>query len=414
MKLSDTACRTAKAKDKTYKKADGGGLYLEILPSGGKYWRMKYRFAGKEKRLSFGVYPIVTLAEAREEREKAKKLLAKDIDPSAHKKSQKRKTILQSQNTFKAVALEWHENQIPRWSEKHTESVLRKLHTDIFPYIGERPITEIDAPEILDVLRKIEKRGAIDMAHRARQICGQVFRYGIATGRGKRDHAADLKDALVTVKTRHFSALSIEEMPAFLQKLERNETRLFPSTRRAIKLLMLSFVRTTELIHATWEEIDLDKAIWAIPAERMKMRKPHLVPLSKQMVALLIEQKEEVQHLNTNWVFPSPIKPRQPISNNTILVAIKRMGYGGRMTGHGFRALARTTIRENLGYDADVIERQLAHGKRNKVAAAYDRAQFLAKRKIMMQEWSDFLDRTACSGNIITTDKFGAQYEATR
>lgn len=407
MKLSDTACRTAKAKDKAYKKADGGGLYLEILPSGGKYWRMKYRFAGKEKRLSFGVYPTVTLAEAREEREKAKKLLTKGVDPSAHKKSQKRKTILESQNTFKAVALEWHENQKPRWSVKHAERVLHKLHTDIFPYIGDRPITEIDAPELLDVLRKIEKRGAIDMAHRARQICGQVFRYGIATGRGKRDHAADLKDALITVKTKHFAALDIDEMPAFLKKLESNDARLFAGTRRAIKLLMLSFVRTTELIHATWDEIDLENAIWAIPAERMKMRRPHLVPLSRQMLEILKEQKEEMQHLNQRWVFPSPIKPRQPISNNTILVAIKRMGYNGSMTGHGFRALARTAIRENLGYDADVIERQLAHGNRNKVAAAYDRTQFLPERKIMMQEWSDYLEQTAAHGKVIHA-KFGS------
>jgi integrase len=402
VKLTDTKCKAAKAKDKAYKLADGGGLYLEIMPNGSKCWRMKYRYLGKEKRLAFGVYPVIGLADAREARERAKKLLAQGIDPSGAKKDEKREAIRNAENTFKAVALEWHENQLARWTPAHAQNVNRRFDVDIFPYIGSRPIAEIDPPELLEVLRRIEKRGALDVTARVKQICGQVFRYGIATGRCQRDPSADLKGALKANQTTHFACLDIKEMPEFLDRLEKNDARLFHRTRRAIRLLMLTFVRTNELINATWDEFDLDNAQWEIPGWRMKMRNPHIVPLSRQVVALLREQKEETGHLNTNWVFPSQVRPKDPMSNNTILFAIGRMGYKKRMTGHGFRALAMSNIKEKLGYRHEVVDRQLAHAHKSKIDRAYDRAQFLDERREMMQEWANFMDTVSAKGGIVT------------
>ncbi|MBI3441605.1 MAG: tyrosine-type recombinase/integrase, partial [Proteobacteria bacterium] len=395
MMLTNTACQSAKPKKRPYKLSDSGGLYLLVNSNSNKLWRLKYRYLGIEKMLSFGLYPIISLAEAREKRDAAKKLLSQGIDPSTAKKAEKQQAIRNASNTFKAIALEWHANQIGKWSPNHALTVMRRFDVDIFPHIGSRPIADIDAPELLELLRIIEKRGALDVAMRVKQICGQVFRYGIATGMCKRDHAADLKGALRTGKVQHFAALDIKEMPAFLQALERNDVRLFSQTRRAIRLLMLLFTRTIELIHAKWAEFDLENAQWEIPAERMKMGKAHIVPLSKQAVDLLKAQQEETRHLKTDFVFPSQIRPKDPMSNNTILFAIGRLGYKYRMTGHGFRALARTAIREKLGYDGDVIERQLAHAVANKVVRAYDRTQFLPERKKMMQQWSDYLDAIA-------------------
>lgn len=392
MKLTDTACKNAKPQEKTYKKADGGGLYLQITPKGAKYWRLKYYFLGKEKLLALGVYPIVSLQEAREERDAAKKLLNAGHDPSLVKKDKKRQTLERYKNTFKAVALEWHERQKNIWSTNHAQNVNRRFEVDIFPYIGNRPIADIDPPELLDVLRRIEKRGSLDVAARVKQICGQVFRYGIATGRCQRDPSSDLKGALTPNRTEHFACLDIKEMPEFLDRLDKNEARLFLRTRRAIRLLMLTFVRTSELINATWDEFDLDNATWEIPGWRMKMRNPHIVPLSRQAVALLREQKEETGHLNIPWVFPSQTKPKNSMSNNTILFAIGRIGYKKRMTGHGFRALAMSNIKEKLGYRHEVVDRQLAHAHRNKIDRAYDRAQFLDERTKMMQEWADYID----------------------
>lgn len=402
--LTQLAIQNAKPKQKSYKLFDSGGLYLRINPNGSKLWQLKYRYLGKEKMLSLGLFPLVTLAEAREKRDEAKKKLINGIDPSAAKKAEKQRVIRNAENTFKVVALEWYESRKTIWSPAHADNVMHRMEADIFPYLGNRPIAEIDAPELLGVLRKIEKRGAIDIAHRVRQTCGQIFRYGIATGRGTRDHAADLKDALTTVKTKHFAALDIKEMPEFLHRLKNNDARLYPRTRRAINLLMLTFVRTTELIEASWDEIDLDGAQWIIPAERMKMRRPHIIPLSRQAVALLKEQKEETARFKTKWVFPSQHRPMNPMSNNTILVAIKNLGYAGRMTGHGFRALAMSNIKEKIGYRHEVVDRQLAHGHRNKVAAAYDRAQFLDERTKMMQEWSDYLDAVAAANKLIVSN----------
>ncbi len=401
MKLNDKLCRNTKPKQKPLKMADGGGLYLLVQPDGAKYWRLKYYFLNQEKLLALGVYPTASLADAREQRESAKKLLAAGKDPSSFKKEKRREAIITAKNTFRAVALEWHENQLNKWTPKHGVNVMRKLEADVFPFIGSRPIAEIDPPELLNsVLRRIEKRGALDIATRVKQICGQIFRYGIATGKCKRDPSGDLKGALKVGKTQHYPSLDIKDMPKFLSVLEKNDIRLFARTRRAIRLLMLTFTRTTELIQATWDEFDLENAIWEIPAERMKMGNPHLVPLSKQVIALLKEQKEETGHYKTPWILPGQHSPRDPMSNNTILFAIGRMGYKGRMTGHGFRALAMSTIKEKLGYRHEVVDRQLAHAHRSKVDRAYDRAKFLDERTIMMQEWADYLDAVA-NGKVI-------------
>ncbi len=395
MKLTDTACRNAKAKDKPYKKADGGGLYLYVKPDGARYWRLKYYFLGKEKLLALGIYPIVSLQEAREKRDDTKRLLDAGKDPSHVKKEKKRQTLERHKNTFEVIAREWHESQLNRWSTNHGLNVMRRLEVDVFPYIGKRPIADITPPELLDVLRKIEKRGALDVTARVKQISGQVFRYGIATGKCERDSSADLQGALKVGKVKHFATLDIKEVPEILQTLERNHARLFPRTQRAIKVLMLTFVRTGELINATWDEFDLEKGQWEIPGWRMKMKNPHIVPLSRQVVELLREQKEETEHLNTNWVFPSQVRPKDPMSNNTILFAIGRLGYKKRMTGHGFRALAMSNIKEKLGYRHEVVDRQLAHAQRNKVDRAYDRAQFLDQRRKMMQEWANYIDKIA-------------------
>ncbi len=408
MKLTNIICKNAKAKEKPYKLADGGGLYLLVKTNGAKHWRLKYRFLGKEKLLALGPYPVISLADAREARDSAKKLLIAGTDPITHKHDRTRLAIRNAQNTFKSVALEWHGNQIDKWSTNHALNVMRRLDVDIFPYIGSRPIADIDAPELLDVLRRIEKRGALDVAGRVKQICGQVFRYGIATGKCKRDHSADLKGALKKGKSGHYPALDIKEMPEFLKALERNEPRLFSRTRRAIKVLMLTFVRTNELINAKWPEFDLENARWEIPAERMKMGNPHIVPLSRQVITILKEQKEETEHLNTDWVFPNQIRPKEPMSNNTILFAIGRLGYKGRHSGHGFRALAMSTIKENLGYRHEVVDRQLAHAHKSKIDRAYDRAKFLPDRKKMMQEWADYMDTVASGGKVIRA-KFGGR-----
>ena len=405
MKLSDRACKGAEIREKPYKLADGGGLYLEVMPTGSKCWRLKYRFNGKEKRLALGVYPIVTLAEARAGREQAKKLLTANIDPSDARRDGRKEALKAAGNTFKAVAMEWHENQKDRWSDNHYNNVLHRLETDIFPFIGKMPIAGIEAPDLLDALRKIEKRGALDLAGRARQICGQVFRYGIQTGRCKYDPTGDLRGALKTRKAQHFAAIDVKEIPELLEALERNDARLYGRTRRAIKLSLLTFVRPGELRQARWNEIDLKAKEWIIPAERMKMRRDHIVPLSRQAIAILKEQKEETEHINTDLVFPSQIKPRTPMSDGTVRVALQKLGFKDRMTAHGFRALARTAIREKLDYDPDVIEAQLAHKAAGPLGEAYNRAQFLDKRKVMMQEWADYVDKIFHRESVILFSK---------
>lgn len=399
MSLTDVACRTCRPKDKPYKLFDGGGLYLHVMPHGGKYWRYKYRFLNKEKVLALGTYPEISLLEAREKHKQAHKLVANGTDPAKVKEDKKRSVKLESKNTFEVIAREWYEHLKDRWSENHARTVMRRLEQDVFPAIGQIPPKEIKAPILLDMLRAIEKRGAYEMARRALQMTGQILRFAIVTGRAERDVSVDLKGALKPFKRTNYAAMEAKDLPEFLQKLSKNEARLFIQTRLAIELLMLTFVRTSELIKATWSEFDLESAMWIIPAERMKMRKDHMVPLSKQAIAILKQLKELNRH--RTYVFVGQHNPKTHMSNNTILMALDRMGYRGIHTGHGFRALAMSTIKEKLGYRHEVIDRQLAHAHRNQIDAAYDRSKFLDERKKMMQEWADYLDAVATGGKII-------------
>jgi len=394
MKLKDIQCRNAKPKEKAYKLSDGAGMYLEVAPSGSKYWRLKYRILKKEKRLALGVYPEISLAEAREKRDGAKKLIREGIDPIEHKRQKKATAIQNAENTFQAVALEWFGVNEERWSKKYAQKVIRGLELNVFPYIGMRPIAEITPPVLLqECLRRIENRGSYDIASRTKQICGQVFRYGIQTGKCEWNAADNLQGALKTNKVNHFRAMDISRLPAFLKALERNEPRLFSRTRRAVWLSLYTFCRPKEIRMARWKDIDFKERVWTIPAELMKMNRDHIVPLSSQAIEVLKEQEKEVEVLNTEWVFPSQYKPRNPMSDGTVNKAIKRLGFGKEMVAHGFRALARTTIREKLKYESEIIEKQLAHQTRNPLGEAYDRTQFLEERAVMMQDWADYIEK---------------------
>lgn len=391
MKLTDTRCRNIKPNVKHQKLFDGGGLYLEVTPTGSKIWKLKYRFLKKEKKLSIGSYPIISLKEAREKRDEAKKLILNNIDPSLAKQQIQKQAFTDAQNTFERIALEWHEVFRSKWSIQHGDLILKRLKRDIFPKMGQIPIKQITPSILLNVLKQIEKRGVFETTKRNRQYCGQIFRYAVAKGLLDRDVSVDIIGAFTHVRVKHFAALEGDDLPEFLNKLNMNEARLFPQTRIAIKLMLLTFVRTNELLNAKWKEINFNEKVWIIPAERMKMRKAHIVPLSTQTVQLF----ENLKAFGGDWehCFLSHINPKKTMSNNTILYALYRMGYKGKTTGHGFRSLAMTVIKEKLGYRHEVVDRQLAHSHRNSVDAAYDRAQFLNERKKMMQDWADYIDR---------------------
>lgn len=395
MKLSELACKNAKHKNPNSKApmklSDGEGLSLWVMPNGAKYWRFAYRFGRKQKSLAIGVYPETSLKEARMARFKAREDVDEGKDPNLEKKKKKVMVELGNANTFKTIAYEWYENRKHMWQAKYAVDIITRLEADIFPEIGDYPIKDIEPPLLLHSIRKIEKRGATDLAKRQLQKCGEVFRYAIATGMATRDPSRDITGALKPHKQLHFAALDPSELPELLRDINSNKARLFPTTINAMKLMMLTFVRTTELLHGTWKEIDFEKKMWTIPAERMKTNKVHLVPLSDQAIKILKEQKNIAG--KWPWIFPSPVRPRQAISNNAILVALKRMGYQGRMTGHGFRALAMSSIKQELGWRHEVVDRQLAHQPKNKIDRAYDRALFLDDRKKMMQEWTDYIDR---------------------
>ncbi len=388
MPLTDIAAKGAKPKEKLYKLSDEKGLFLSVRPNGGKYWQMKYRFDGKEKTLSFGVYPEVSLREARDKRDEARKKIKDGIDPSEEKKLAKLTRMIDAENSFEAVAREWHSKQKDRYTVKHHKAVLTRLENDAFPLLGSRPIGQIKAPELLVTVQKIEKRGAIDLAHRVLQTCGQIFRYAIATGRTDRDISADLRGALTVRKKVNHANLKEDQLPEFLQRLENYHGE--PQTKIALQVLVLTFVRTSELRGMKWNELNFETAEWHIPAERMKMREKHIVPLSKQVIELLKQVRR--LHNNPDFVFPSRINPNKPTSENTLIYAIYRMGYHSKTTAHGFRATASTILNEK-NFRGEVIEKQLAHGERNKVRKAYNHAQYLPERKQMMQWWSDFLDK---------------------
>ena len=388
--LSDTAVRNAKAKTKPYKIADGDGLFLLVMPNGSKYWRLKYFFAGKEKTLALGVYPAVTLADARDRRAQAKKVLAAGNDPGEAKKQSKKLTAIKYTNTFEVIAREWYDQRRHEWSPKTAGMVLDRLERHILPKLSPRPISEITPPEVLDLLRVVEASGALEMARRVMHICSQVFLYAIATGKVDRNPVTDLRGALKTPVAKHRSYLREAELPEYLKRLAAYVGT--PLTKLALQLILLTFVRTTELRAAQWEEISWEKAEWRIPAERMKMREEHIVPLSKQAIAVL---RELQMHSDTQqYVFPNEHNSTTFMSENTMLYALYRMGYRTRATGHGFRSTASTILNEHE-FRPDVIERQLAHSERNAVRAAYNHAQYLPERRTMMQWWADFLDELA-------------------
>jgi integrase len=374
MGLTDTRVRNSKPQAKSYKLSDGGGMYLLVKPSGARYWRLDYRLAGKRRTLALGVYPITTLSGARTQRDEAHRLLARDIDPNATKKAKRRAAKIARENTFESIAREWIANQRHRLSPRYSALILARLEADIFPQIGARPIAEIDAPELLDVLRKVERRGVIETARRLRQICGQVFRYSVASGRAKYDPSVDLRGALKSPgRSRGHKAMLLNDVPAFIRGLKTYDGD--PRTRLALELTILTFARTTELRAARWSEIenlDSNEPLWRIPAERMKMRREHIVPLAPQSVAVLRELRGLRGSAASSFLFPSPSREGH-MSNNTMLYALYRMGYHGRATIHGFRAMASTALNE-MGFRSDVIECQLAHQEQSSVRAAYNRA----------------------------------------
>jgi integrase len=391
MPLTNPACVNATCPDdkRHARYPDGQGLYLEVLPNGGKYWRLKYRFGGKEKRLALGVFPVVSLAQARKGRTAARDQLDNGIDPSAAKQDRKLAQRLAIGTQFEAVARSWFAHWGGPRSERHATYVLRRLEADVFPVIGHKPIGDVTAPQLLAMAKKIEGRGALDIAKRALQTCGQVFRYAVAHGIIERNPAADVKpgDALRPRKKANYARLDARDLPELLRKIEGYEGT--PYTRFALKLMALTFVRTSELIAAPWSEFDLDAAEWRIPGERMKMGTPHIVPLSAQAVEVL-RCLHELRG-GSGLLFPGERDHEKPMSNNTLLYALYRMGYRGRMTGHGFRGIASTVLHEQ-GFRHDVIELQLAHQERDDVSAAYNHATYLPQRRKMMQAWADHLD----------------------
>ena len=407
MSLSDTAIRNAKpgitpdgkTTGRPYKMGDAGGLYLEVSPSGGKWWRFKYRFAGKEKRISLGTYPDVSLKAARARRDDVRTLLAEGIDPGVQRKAMKAARADRAANSFEVVGREWFGKYSPNWAPSHADKIIQRLERDIFPWVGGRAIAEIKAPELLTCLRRIEDRGALETAHRALQNCGQVFRYAVATGRAERDPTGDLRGALPPVNRTHHAAITDPQGIGELLRAMDGYQGTFV-TKCALRLAPLVFVRPGELRKAEWTEFDLDAASWNIPAERIKMNDAHLVPLSSQAVDILREL-----HALTGegrYVFPGARTNGRPMSDNAVLAALRRMGYAKEeMSGHGFRAMARTILDEVLGVRPDYIEHQLAHAVRDPNGRAYNRTAHLAERRKMMQGWADYLDKLKAGAEVI-------------
>ena len=399
MPLTDSAIRATKPADKPIKLFDERGLLLLVDPSGGKWWRFRYRFDGKHKSLSMGVYPDVSLAKARERRDEARKLLADGIDPSKNRKAQKAARADRNANSFEVVAREWFAKFKPNWVEAHSDKVIRRLERDVFPWIGGDPIAEVRAPDLLACLRRVESRGTVETAHRALQSCGQIFRYAVATGRAERDPSGDLRGALSTVKGTHLASIIEPTAVGGLLRACDDYQGSFV-TKCALRLAPLVFVRPGELRKAEWMEIDLERAEWNIPAERMKMREPHLVPLATQAVAILTELLALTG--GGRYVFPGARTNGRPMSDNAILAALRRMGFAkDEMSGHGFRAMARTILDEVLGVRPDFIEHQLAHAVRDPNGRAYNRTAHLVERRKMMQQWADYLDKLKAGADVI-------------
>ena len=399
MALSDLSIKKAKPEAKQRKLSDGGGLYILIHPNGGKYWQLGYRFAGKQKTLALGVYPDVGLSDARERRDQARKLLANEIDPGEVKRAQKMEAKINAfSNTFESGAREWVEIKSALWTAGHKALTLRTLEQDAFPTLGRRPIAEITTPELLATIRAIEDRGALEIASRVFQRCGAVFRYAIGKGVCEKDPSFRMSDALKQPTRTHYTTIEKGGFPILLRDIDGYQGS--PLTTHAMQLMALTFTRTGELIEARWSEINLKSGEWLIPAARMKMRRPHLVPLSKQAVAVF--KKLAKLTSDREYVFPNRNDPSKPASKAVILRALGRMGYTGKMTGHGFRSAASTMLNENKskwGIHRDVIELQLAHVEKNASRAAYNFAEYIDERRSMMQRWADHLDKIKAVGD---------------
>lgn len=385
--LTEIEIRNLKPKEKPYKVFDSGGLYLMVSPKGHKAWNMKYRMDGKEHRIPFGTYPLITLKEARMKRDEARRQIYEGINPAAKQKQEKRLAAFNAANTFRTIAIEWHELNKSKWKERHAQVLMRRMEIHLFPVIGDLPIKDIRALEILSALRKVEKNDTTHLAHRLLQACKLVFRFAIITERAESNPANDLQGALRPHKEKHYPTLKEKELPEFLEALETVDTTV--QNKLAIKLLLHTMLRQGELRRSKWENIDWEAKEWHIPAENTKMNDAHVVPLADQTIALLKEL-----HALKGWskyLFPSQARQKNPImSENTINTVIKRMGYEGKIVGHGFRALASTILNEH-NFKPDVIERQLAHKERNKIRAAYHRSEYLPARREMMQWWADYL-----------------------
>jgi integrase len=396
MPLTDTAIRNAKPSPKPTKLSDGGGLYLLIEPRGTKLWRMAYRHAGKQKTLAFGIYPTVTLADARSRRDAARKLLAEGVDPAVQRKLERQANTID----FQLVAEEFLDKMRREGRASATLAKTQWLLEFAYPAIGSRPIAKITALEVLDVLRKIEARQKYETARRLRSTCSMVFRYAIATGRAQRDPTLDLRGALIAPRVKHRAAIiDPMEIGALLRAIEGFEGQA--TTRAALRLAPLLFVRPGELRHAEWDEFDFERAVWTIPAEKMKMHRPHRVPLARRAIVILNDLKATTGEFR--WLFPSVRAPKQPISENTLNAALRRLGYGPeQMTTHGFRAMAATRLNEMGQWNSDAIERQLAHQERNEVRRAYTHgAEYWSERVSMMQAWADYLDGLKDMGKVV-------------
>jgi integrase len=396
--LTDMKVQKAKSKDKPISLFDGGGLYLLITPSGGKLWRFKYRFHNKEKKLAFGSYPEISLQDARQRREDARRLLANDVDPDAVRKAQKQAKTEETE-TFGVIAREWYAKFVPMWSPGHAEAIKNRMEKDLIPWLGKLPMKEIKVPIVVESLRRIEDRGALETAHRVRTIFGQVCRYALATGRIEHDISAGLRGALPQPLERHHAAITDpKEVGPLLRAIEGYQGHFM--VKCALKLAPMLFVRPGELRRAEWAEIDLDGAVWSIPAAKMKMKEPHIVPLCRQAVEILTELKELTGA--SRYVFPSTRSFTRPMSENTVNAAIRYLGYDREtMTGHGFRAMARTILDEVLHVNPYVIEAQLAHKVPDPLGRAYNRTTHLPERQKMMQQWADYLESLKAGAVIV-------------
>ncbi|MFC6672532.1 tyrosine-type recombinase/integrase [Marinobacterium aestuariivivens] len=401
MPLNDRQVKAAKPREKPYKLSDEKSMYLEIFPNGSKYWRMKFRFNGKENRLSFGVYPDVSLKQARDARDEARQLLAQGIDPSTHKKAQKLASRTAAANSLEVVAREWFDVRMKDKSESHRSRSLRALEMYLFPSLGRRPLAEITPVELLSVLRKVEQTGKLETARRVKQTAGQVFRFAISTGRAERDPTADLKDALRTPEKRHFAAIT---KPAEVGRLmvAIDEYTGTPVVIAALKCSAYWFCRPGELRHLEWEQINWDEQRIEITAEKTKQE--HIIPLCRQSIDIL--QSLELLTGRSRFVFPSARGFSRPMSENAVRIALRSMGYDrDTMTAHGFRVIARTLLDEVLDYRIEWIEQQLAHTVKDANGRAYNRTKHLEQRRKMMQHWADYLDQLkskSLAGNVIS------------